>query len=331
MAVGEIESPGSRSGPVADAAPGEGRIRPHDLIDLVYITSPSFSGSTLLTYLLGCHPAVATIGELKWSSRLDPQTYLCSCGIVLERCPFWQEVQARMSRLGAAFDLRRPPTDFRCPEAPWSDRVLRARVRSRWFERLRHVVTGCLPTARRTRDEVAEFNRKIMRTILEVQQARVFVDGSKEPVRVRYLQQAGGFRIRLIHLVRDGRGVMFSHMKNKSFSPEVGAWEWRTTHEQVERLASYIPPADVLRVCYEDLCRDPEARMREILQFIGLDADRVSVCFRSVEQHILGNRMRLESSGEIKLDEKWRSALTREQMAVFERMAGPANRKYGYE
>ena len=35
------------------------------MTDLVYILSPSYSGSTLLTFLLNTHPEIATIGELK--------------------------------------------------------------------------------------------------------------------------------------------------------------------------------------------------------------------------------------------------------------------------
>ena len=50
------------------------------MTDLIYIMSPSFSGSTLLTFLMGAHPSVATVGELKATSLGDIDEYDCSCG-----------------------------------------------------------------------------------------------------------------------------------------------------------------------------------------------------------------------------------------------------------
>ena len=41
--------------------------------------------------------------------------------------------------------------------------------------------------------------------------------------------------------------------------------------------------------------------------------------------------MRLKSTSEIRLDEKWRKTLSPEDLAVFDRVAGPMNRKYGYD
>ena len=35
-----------------------------DMTDVVYIMGHGYSGSTLLTFLLGAHPEIATIGEL---------------------------------------------------------------------------------------------------------------------------------------------------------------------------------------------------------------------------------------------------------------------------
>jgi len=50
-----------------------------------------------------------------------------------------------------------------------------------------------------------------------------------------------------------------------------------------------------------------------------------------VEQHIIGNRMRLSNTSEIRLDEKWKTALTPEQMKAIESRVGAMNRRYGYD
>ena len=57
---------------------------------LLYILAPSFSGSTLLTYLLAQHPRVATVGELKATRMGSIDEYRCSCGEPMRTCEFWQ-------------------------------------------------------------------------------------------------------------------------------------------------------------------------------------------------------------------------------------------------
>ena len=58
--------------------------------DLVYILAPSYTGSTLLTFLLAQHKSIATIGELKATAREDLETYRCSCGSLMRKCHFWK-------------------------------------------------------------------------------------------------------------------------------------------------------------------------------------------------------------------------------------------------
>jgi hypothetical protein len=40
--------------------------------------------------------------------------------------------------------------------------------------------------------------------------------------------------------------------------------------------------------------------------------------------------MRLDRDSEIKLDERWKTALTASELAIFERTAGSLNRNLGY-
>ena len=51
---------------------------------------------------------------------------------------------------------------------------------------------------------------------------------------------------------------------------------------------------------------------------------------RSFEHHVIGNGMRLDTTSEIRLDERWRTALTPADLAVFEAEAGALNRQLGY-
>jgi hypothetical protein len=85
-----------------------------------------------------------------------------------------------------------------------------------------------------------------------------------------------------------------------------------------------------LEVRYEDLCTDPDGTLRRICEFLDLDPGRAVQEFRSAEHHVVGNGMRLDSTSEIQLDDRWRSILTAEQLAVFDEIAGEMNQRYGY-
>ena len=172
-------------------------------IDLVYIASASYSGSTLLTFLLNAHPQIATIGELKWGT-IDLETYQCSCGRLLRGCAFWQQVQSSVQSQRLPFDLNRPDTDFRARHRPLTDRLVRARNGGKVFEAVRDTAIAAMPAWRRHRPTVAAVNRAVIEAVLELQSANTFVDASKDPVRLKYLHETDHYNIRAIQLVRDG-------------------------------------------------------------------------------------------------------------------------------
>lgn len=299
------------------------------MIKLIYISSPSYSGSTLLTFLMNAHPAIATMGELKWGA-IDLETYQCSCGQLLRECEFWKSVASRVKAQGLPFDLNRPATDFRCRGHWPADRVARARVREELFEQVRDAMVAVLPACRRTWPLIADVNQAMIEAILDLQGSDYFLDASKEPVRLKYLADTGAYDIWVIQLVRDARGVTNSAMKNEDLSAEVGATEWLRTHRQIERLASRVGNNRLMRVRYEDLCTDRDRAMTRIYEFTGISATDASRELHDVNHHILGNRMRLSADREIKLDEKWRTMLTARDLATIDRVAGELNRSYGY-
>ena len=300
------------------------------MIRLVYVASPSFSGSTLLTFLLNAHPDVATIGELKWG-EIDLETYQCSCGSRLCECRFWDAVSKAVRARGLPFDLARPPTDFRCRRRPWADRIARARVRGPMFERIRSAALAVVPATRRNWLVIAAVNRAVIEASLDLQGAQVFADASKDPVRLIHLQACGHYEIRVIHLIRDGRGVTNSAIKNQDMSAEFAAREWLRTHRQIELMSGRLGGDRVLRVAYEDLCRALPETMSHVFSFIGVNNADISEDYHLKEHHVLGNRMRLRLTNKVRLDEKWRTTLKPEALCLFERLAGDRNRAYGYE
>src|SRR5690606_39102099 len=152
-------------------------------------------------------------------------------------------------------------------------------------------------------------NREAIRTILQLQRGRLFLDASKDPVRLLWLLRTGDFNVRVLHLTRDCRGVVNSMMKKKGLDAETAALDWTRTHAQIERLIGRLHDGTYRRIRYEDLCRDPAVECESIFAFLGLDPAKAAHRADPAPHHILGNAMRLQAQDTIELDEKWRHEL----------------------
>jgi len=297
--------------------------------ELVYLLAPSYTGSTLLTFLLSNHKDIATIGELKATARGNLDTYRCSCGLLQRDCAFWQAVAAEMRKAHPSFTLDDFGTDFRAP-GPIGRRLLRAGVRGQALESLRGLMLHAWPGSRQRFDDILTRNQQLIEVICRLQNKTVFLDSSKDPIRLRLLHAAPFWRWKVIYLIRDGRGAANSYMRHYHTSMDVAAAEWCRTHGECERVLGRLPKTAWMTVHYEQLCTHPKDTLAAIHGFLGLDHRETVLQLRSSGHHILGNEMRLGSLEEITLDEKWKTALTPQDLEVFEQRAGAWNRTYGY-
>jgi hypothetical protein len=79
------------------------------------------------------------------------------------------------------------------------------------------------------------------------------------------------------------------------------------------------------------LCRDTESTLRRIFDFLGVDAEAIRPPFREATHHVIGNGMRLDSTSQVRQDERWREVLGPDDLNVFEAVAGAVNRHLGYQ
>ncbi len=300
--------------------------------DFVFLTSASFSGSTLLTFLLNTHPSIATIGEMKGDS-MDLEQYACSCGSPIGKCSFWGRVVENMRERGFGFDLADVATQcgFKLPNDHFANKVVRHRVRSLPLEVAREAFIGLAPACRRAFPEIRRRNAAFVETVCELSGKPIFLDASKDPIRLKYLRRIPEFRIKVLSIVRDGRGVMNSMMKRHTLSPEEAVREWVVAQEEIATALNWFDPSQVLSIRYEDLCLDPDGVLGRVFEFLGVSPSEAVRDFRSVEHHILGNPMRFQNSSEIVLDTKWKTMLTPEHLQVFDRVGGALNRRLAYD
>ncbi len=319
---------------------------------LVYLLAASHSGSTLTAMVLGAHPEVCTVGELKWTSMGNVDQYRCSCGELIASCGFWRDVTSGMAKRGFDFDIAHARTDLRADATPFERKLLRPLHRGPFTEALRDAALLASPGWRgRLRGHQAR-NLALAQTVLELSGKKVIVDSSKIGLRLKYLSRTPGLDVKVIRVVRDGRAVALTYTDPAQFadardprlkgggsgasrdhqrlSMEAAAREWRRSNEEAAEVLKQFDSSRWMQVHYEQLCGDPEGTLRRMFAFIGVDPAAARLDFRNTAHHVVGNGMRLDTQSEIRIDERWRQALNPSELHTFASVAGSLNRRLGY-
>ena len=320
---------------------------------LAYILAASHSGSTLLAMLLGAQAGACSVGELKATSLGDPDSYRCSCQEKICDCPFWHRIAAAMAARGYGnFDITRAGTSIFEVESSYARRLLAPLYRGGILESARDLALSLSPAWHARLAASNARNRALIAALLEVTGAQVVVDSSKVALRLKYLMRIPGLDVQVIHMIRDGRAVSLTYTDEWSFAdssdPQFrgggsglrrpparhtmaeAAREWKRSNEAAETMISTLPKNHWIQVRYEDLCADPPATLKRLADFLGLDPNRARLDFRAVPQHIIGNGMRMDSTSEIQIDDRWKDYLSNEDLQTIEDVAGDLNRRYGY-
>lgn len=297
-------------------------------LPLIYIHAASHSGSTLLASQLARHPEVATVGELAGTPYRSRPGYQCSCGAELQRCGFWREVSAAMARRGYSYSAATAQTDIRNAPDAIARRLLSPRHRGPLLEALRDAALALVPGGRSHLERHHNLKTALVESIRECTGKPVLVDSSKSGVQLKYHLRNPRLDVKLIWLVRDGRGVARSIARNQRTSLEQGAYEWRRRNEEAGAIVRGLDPSRWIQVRYEALCAEPEQTLGRLWRFIGVAPERVNGA--ACELHVLGHGSRLKGAAPIRLNERWRDELGAEDLRRFDGVAGTLSRELGY-
>ena len=321
----DLSSPSEMSPPASAAAPAEatGRIR------LVYIMAATHSGSTVLAMHLARHPQICTVGELSGTPYRAKPGYRCSCGEELVRCSFWHDVSAAMARRGFAYSATTDETDMRNAPSRYARRLLRPMCRGPLLELARDAALQLSPAARTHLRRSLRLKTALAESVLECTGDAVLVDSSKLGVQLKYDLRNPRFDVKVIWLVRDGRGVALSLMRNHGMTMREAAYEWRRFYEEASVIARRLKRSQWVQVRYEAFCAEPERTLGELWRFTGVPPEAPDRAART-DFHVLGHSTRLNRFASVKLNEKWRTELSAADLRCFEAVAGRQNRKLGY-
>jgi hypothetical protein len=289
----------------------------------------------MLERVLGEMPGFVNVGELIDLFRhVARHGERCGCGELFADCPFWTNVGKRAfggwdtesvaevrTLLGQVSRQRRMP------------QLLTIRLASRDF-----------------RKHVAAYGARyasLYQVIAAEAGADYVVDASKWPVQALALAR-GGLDVRVIHLVRDVRGVSYSLGKQQARphavdendlmwrnAPAGAAARWVTCQGQAELLRGC--GLRVARVHYEDFVREPRRTVEVALSELGLPVEEAQLSHIGDGRVVLGQSHGLSGNpsrfryGEIALraDEAWRDQMRGRDRRIVTMVALPFLLRYG--
>ena len=150
-------------------------------ISLIYILGTSFSGSSILGYILGSAENVHDLGELKLFYRAHQETPgRCSCGELITKCPFWSPLYKK------GYDIFELPT---------------------LWEKLRDVagVIICRPFPQNKLPQTPDLEllKEIKKQINPPKNSTCLIDTSKSLWRLVHLLNCRGIEVKVIYLRRN--------------------------------------------------------------------------------------------------------------------------------
>src|SRR5579859_6421156 len=307
-----------------------GSALPAPVLELLYIVGHHKSGATALGAVLAGHPEIFFAGELyRFPSPIwmpgDPLR-LCSCGAPVLDCPLWSLVRRDFERGHRLDELREGQLRF-----------------ERWGALLRTLLAR--GTTRQALHRHAESMEALLTSLARESGSRLIVESSLTALRgwIYRLSAPRRLSVRYLHLVRDGRALLWSESQLKDNPESGGPWirfplvvvaRWLGMNLLAMLLCSGNR-SRYLRVRYEDLVTQPRATLERIGTFAGLDlADVIS----RVEAHTpipmrhiaAGNRNRLQGAIVLRAEFGWTKGLPRADRALFWLTSGWLARLYGY-
>lgn len=313
---------------------------------VLYIGGFGRSGSTLVERILGQLPGFCSSGEVVfiWQRGLiDGQ--LCGCGTPVPECDFWTRVGKTAFGGWDQID-------------PHEMLALQKRVdRNRYIPSM--VAPRLRPGAQADLDRYTDVLSRLYRGIGEVAGARVVIDASKHASTAFLLRRVPGIDLRVVHLVRDSRGVAYSWTKEVKkpevegrdafmpvYSPSSSGRQWVAYNLMFDALGA-IDKTMILR--YEALMANPRQGLGRILAhaeepvtpdsfaFLGETPGGPGVSPGSgwvdlgCDHTVAGNPMRFHQGRlDLRLDQAWTTKLPARDRKVVTAITWPLQLRYGY-
>ena len=305
-------------------------------VRVVFIGGCGRSGSTLLDRMLGELPGFVSTGEVRfiWERGLV-ENRLCGCGEPFRECPFWRSVGDEAFGGWEALDA---------DELVALDRSIN---RHRYLPLL---IAPRLSRSFETRlERYVEILSRLYAAIGRVSGGACIVDSTKDPPFAFLLRRVQTIDLRIVHLVRDSRGVAFSWTKQVRRPEDADVARFMHTYHPVEMGLRWVAynacfhllgrlAVPRLMTRYEEVVASPRREIERMAALVGEKIDDKSFDFLNgrqvdlgVHHTISGNPMRFKRGAiELALDDEWRSRLSPLHRRMVSLFTFPLLVRYGY-
>jgi hypothetical protein len=304
-------------------------------VKVLYIAGTGRSGSTILGNVLGQMQGFFHVGEIRylWDRSLI-ENRLCGCGLPFKECSLWRGI------LAEAFD------DVEKIEI---SRLIAMRDQLR----TRHIPSLMFPLLARRKIRKLAYYRSTLSNLYRAIQAktgcRVIVDSSKFPGYGWLLGTLPNIDLRILHLVRDVRGVTYSWLHRTklqrdvlgkqtrlpSFNPLPTALRWALWNETIEM--NWKRNRNVyLRMRYEDFMDSPKGKLQSIIDFLQEEVPKLPIigdrtAILGPTHSTTGNPNRFDLGGvDLVPDLAWKSRMEKRFIVLCSMLTFPWLKKYGY-
>lgn len=274
---------------------------------VVLLIGSGRSGSTLIDRILNLDENIIGVGELLNLNTKIFHNY-CSCGEPVIDCPFWSQVIGHLKWDEEDYrKLEEYRSIFENPKRGYVFRVDNHHESENFGEYL-------------------DMKFKIYESISKASGGKIIFDSSKSPQRALNLSKHKELDLKIIYLMRDPRGTIWSFKKNFQKNLKAGIQKDMKGRSLLKSIYSWLAinsrafstlrkiTAPTLYVSYEDFCQNPENQITRILEFITESNTGQSIDLQNtateLNHAIAGNRLRMQKEIIIKKDTAWETNLS---------------------
>lgn len=196
---------------------------------IIYIIGNNRSGSTLLDYILSCHPESFSTGELHHLQSYVLQSkgmgalydWKCNCSKIVQECDFWHDVIEK-EQVDESFITRLP--------ALYEDK--KEKIKLIWY---RYLLNNYTPTERikGLGREFAHNTWGLYSAIFEKTGKSILIDSSKSGLEAYFLNRYKQGNIKFLLLERDLRAIANSKAKRTHNVPESIRKSWNPARKSI--------------------------------------------------------------------------------------------------
>ncbi len=301
---------------------------------VVFIGAVGRSGTTLLERTLATAGDTVALGEMVhiWNRSVRDDER-CGCGAAFSECPFWVAVGARAFGGWDTIDLAALADDRRAVDRNryivW---LLAPRIAPRAFREAHARLVTVLDALYTAIGDIAVDGHP---------EVRVVVDSSKHPSYLFLIRSLPAHDVRLLHVVRDPRGVSHSWARRVA-RPETGepmeqlgtmraCARW-TSHNLLFQLAGMVGVRR-RRLAYEHFIEDPASLGRAVDRLVERPAATLAITGADIalgtDHTVSGNPVRFASGvTTVRADDSWRRDMSRRRKIVVSALTTPLRQLY---